>query len=106
MEERRVAFTIGVAYQTAYQSLVEIPGAVQVIVEAQPQTRFNRVHLKECGDFSLTFEIVYHMLTTNYTAFMDTQQAINLGIIRWFAQHNIEFAYPTQTVFLGKEQHG
>ena len=106
MEERRVAFTVGVAYQTAYEQLVEIPQAVQEIVEAQSQTRFNRVHLKECGDFSLTFEIVYHMLTTNYTAFMDTQQAINLGIIRWFAQHNIEFAYPTQTVFLGKEQHG
>ena len=106
MEERRVAFTIGVAYQTAYQSLVEIPEAIQEIVEAQPQTRFGRAHLKECGDFSLTFEIVYRMLTTNYTAFMDTQQAIILAIIRWFEQRNIQFAYPTQTVFLRKEQCG
>lgn len=105
MEVRRVAFTIGVAYQTAYAKLVEIPRVVQEIVEAQPQTRFGRAHLKECGDFSLTFEIVYHMLTTDYNVYMDTQQAINLAIIRRFAQHGIEFAYPTQTVFLGKEQH-
>ena len=78
MDERRVAFILSVAYETPYEKLVEIPAIIQQIIEAQPQTRFGRVHFKEYGDFSLRFEIVYHMLTDDYTVFMDTQQAINL----------------------------
>jgi small-conductance mechanosensitive channel len=31
---------------------------------------------------------------------MDIQQAINLGIMRAFAERGIEFAYPTQTLFV------
>jgi small-conductance mechanosensitive channel len=30
---------------------------------------------------------------------MDTQQKINLEIMRRFEQRNVSFAYPTQTVF-------
>jgi small-conductance mechanosensitive channel len=34
---------------------------------------------------------------------MDIQQAINLAIYRKFADEGIEFAYPTQTLFIEKE---
>ena len=30
---------------------------------------------------------------------MDTQQAINLGLFRRFAEEGIEFAYPTQVLY-------
>ena len=102
MADRRVSFTIGVTYQTPYEKLVEIPGMVQEIIEAQLQTRFGRAHFKEYGDFSLNFEILYHMLTTDYNVLMDTQQTINLEIFRRFAEEGIEFAYPTQTLFVTK----
>jgi small-conductance mechanosensitive channel len=100
MDERRVAFTLSVAYETPYEKLVEIPTIIQQIIETQPQTRFDRAHFKEYGDFSLQFEIVYHMLTDDYTAFMDTQQAINLEVFRRFAEENIQLPYPTQTVLV------
>ncbi len=102
MDERRVSFTLGVTCQTPYEKLVEIPRMVQEIIETQPQTRFGRVHFKAYGDFSLNFEIVYHMLTSDYNVFMDIQQAINLEIFRRFAEEGIEFAYPTQTVFVAQ----
>jgi small-conductance mechanosensitive channel len=31
---------------------------------------------------------------------MDVQQSINLGIFRRFQNEGIEFAYPTQTIFV------
>jgi small-conductance mechanosensitive channel len=31
---------------------------------------------------------------------MDLQQAINLALVRRFADEGIEFAYPTRTLFL------
>ena len=38
----------------------------------------------------------------DYTAYMDTQQAINFAINEKFEQEGIEFAYPTQTVYVKK----
>jgi small-conductance mechanosensitive channel len=40
---------------------------------------------------------------SDYAAYMDAQQAINLGIMRAFAAREIEFAYPTQTLFVERE---
>ena len=67
---------------------------------------FGRAHFKEYGDFSLNFEILYHMLTTDYDTFMDVQQAINLEVFRRFAEEGIEFAYPTQTLFVDSTRRG
>ncbi len=33
-------------------------------------------------------------------AYMDIQQAINLALFRRFQEEKIEFAYPTQTLFM------
>lgn len=102
MEKRRVSFTLDVACDTPYEKLVEIPGIVQEIVESQPHTSFDRAHFKEYGDFSLNFESVYYILTSDYSVFMDVQQAINLEIFKRFADEEIELPYPTQTIFVAR----
>jgi small-conductance mechanosensitive channel len=107
LQERRIAFALGVTYQTEAETLARIPGLVRGIIEAQPRTRFERAHFKSYGDFSLDFEIVYWVLDPDYTAYMDVQQAINLAIHRTFAAEGIEFAYPTQTLLVSRaEQDG
>ena len=50
--------------------------------------------------YSLNFEIVYWVLNPDYNIYMDIQQAINLQIYKHFDQEGIEFAYPTQSLFL------
>ncbi len=102
MEKRRVSFTLGVACDTPYEKLTKLPRIVQEIIKAQPQASFDRAHFKEYGDFSLNFEIVYYLLTSDYNVFMDTQQAINLEIFRRFSEEEIELPYPTQTIFVAK----
>ena len=102
MKERRVAFNIGATYETPTKKLEKIPAMVQKIIEAQKSTRFDRVHFKSFGDFSLDYEIVYFLESTDYVEYMDAQQAINLGIKRAFEKEGIEFAYPTQKVFVTK----
>jgi len=100
MRERRVSFTLGVTYQTPRQRLEEIPGLIRQAIEDQPDLRFDRAHFFKYGDFSLDFEIVYYVLSPDYNLYMDRQQAINLAIHRAFEERGIEFAYPTQTVFV------
>ncbi|MBK7641856.1 MAG: mechanosensitive ion channel family protein [Planctomycetes bacterium] len=99
MKERRVLFTLGVTYQTSAESLEQIPGIIRTIIEGQPKTRFERAHFKGFGSFSLDIETVYHVLEPDYAVMMDTQQKINLAIFAKFAELEVEFAYPTQTVF-------
>jgi small-conductance mechanosensitive channel len=103
MYERRVVFTIGVTYQTPREKLERIPGMIRQAIEAQEKTRFDRSHFKSYGDFSLNFETVYYVLVPDYNTYMDIQQAVNLNIHEQFERESIEFAYPTQTLFLEKE---
>lgn len=100
MHERRIAFSVGVTYQTPRATLVRIPQILREAVELQGETRFDRAHFKDFGDFSLNFEIVYYVLTPDYTRYMDIQQAINLTIHERFESIGAEFAYPTQQLYV------
>jgi len=103
MFERRVVFALGVTYQTPRGKLTRIPGIIREAVEEQDKVRFDRSHFKSYGAFSLDFETVYYVLAPDYNLYMDIQQAINLRIHERFEQEGIEFAYPTQTLFVQSE---
>lgn len=100
MFERRVLFTVGVTYETPREKLEQVPGLIRGLVEAQEGVRFDRCHFAKFGDFSLNFETVYYVLSPDYNRYMDVQQAINLGIFAAFERLGVEFAYPTQKLWL------
>ena len=102
MFERRVVFSIGVTYQTPAEKLEAIPGIIRDAIESQEQVRFDRAHFQKYGDFALVFEAVYYVLSSDYATYMDIQQAINMTIFRRFEDDGIEFAYPTQTLYVNK----
>ncbi|MDT8903507.1 mechanosensitive ion channel family protein [Anaeroselena agilis] len=100
MITRRVLFKFGVIYSTADEQLKEIPAIVKRIIEAAEGTTFDRAHFFSFGDFSLDFEVVYYVQGNDYNRYMDVQQTINLNLKEEFARRNIEFAFPTQTLYL------
>lgn len=100
MNERRVVFKIGVVYQTPEDKLCKIPEMLKEIIESQENARFDRAHFCSYGDFALLFEIVYYVLSSDYNLYMDIQQAINLEIFKRFQADHIEFAYPSQSIYL------
>jgi small-conductance mechanosensitive channel len=102
MNERRSTFTIGVTYDTPAEIVEKIPGFIEEVVEAQPNTRFDRSHFKDFGDSSLNVETVYYMLVPDYRSLMDTQQKVNLEVLRRFNAEGVEFAFPTQTLYVEK----
>ena len=106
MEKRRVVFSLGVTYQTSAQKLRVIPQLVKDAITAQDGAEFDRGHFASYGDFSLNFEFVYYVTGADYNIYMDIQQAINLAIFDAFERDAIEFAYPTQTLFMSKVNQG
>jgi small-conductance mechanosensitive channel len=103
MERRRVLFRFGVVYQTPVKQMKVIPQLVKDIVKSVENTLVDRVHFASFGDFSLDFEVVYYVLSGDYNLYMDIQERINFAIMEEFERRGIEFAYPTQTVFLSGE---
>ena len=100
LNERRAQFQVGVTYDTAREKLAEIPAMIRDIVESQEHVRFDRSHFKEFGDSALVYETVYNVLVPEFAVKMDVQQAINLELMKRFEEEGIEFAFPTQTVYL------
>lgn len=100
MSERRVVFGFGVVYATPPETLEAINAIVRRAVETQSNVRFDRCHFHRFGASSLDFEAVYYINSPDYNAHMDAQQAVHLSIVRAFRDQNIEFAFPTQTLYL------
>ena len=102
MRERRIQFNFGVCYETPLEKLKKIPEIVKEIITNIEKTRLDRVHFKEFGDSALIFEVVYYVLSPDYSEYMDIQQKINFALKESFEKEKIEFAYPTQTIYLAK----
>lgn len=102
MQERRVQFAFGVIYNTPLEKLRKIPEIVREVFAQMGDevVWLERVHFKEFGDFSLNFEVVYWVRQPDYLLYMDCQERINLQLMERFREEGIEFAYPTQLVYL------
>jgi small-conductance mechanosensitive channel len=96
MVERRVQFSVGVAYTTPVAQLEQIPGWIREFITREKDTRFDRSHFLKHGASALEFETVYYVLTADYNRYMDIQQSINLNIHRRFGDQGIAFAVTTQ----------
>jgi len=106
MRKRRISFSFGVTYDTPTNKLKKIPDIIRDIIDdnkLEYVDKIDRVHFTEFGDFSLNFDIVYYLKTKDYAKYMDTQQEINFAIKEAFEKECIEMAFPTQTIFLNKE---
>ena len=104
MSERRIVFKLQVVYETSPENLQSIPNIIRSVIEQQSDTRFDRAHFANFGEYSFTFEVVYYILSADYNRYMDIQQKINLLIVDAFIKKNIRFAIPAYTVNL-KHRH-
>lgn len=100
LEHRRIVFSLGVTYQTPSEILAGIPDIVQDIIDRTEQADYERGNLAAFADSSINFEFVYHVLTDDYATYMRIQETILLNIFKVFEKHRIEFAYPTQTLYM------
>ena len=106
MRKRRISFSFGVIYATPTNKLKKIPDIIRDIIDSDKLEyvdKLDRVHFTEFGDFSLNFDIIYFLKTKDYVKYKDTQQEINFAIKEAFEKEGIEMAFPTQTIFLNKE---
>jgi small-conductance mechanosensitive channel len=92
MVDRRVVLNIKLAPSTSIEQLMRVPTLLQEIVQAQNPVRFGRAHFQSIGDGFYLYEIVYDVLSPDYSLYMDIQQNVNLAILNRFQQEGIPLA--------------
>ncbi|MFZ6875988.1 mechanosensitive ion channel family protein [Undibacterium sp. Di27W] len=98
MKDRRVQLLVKVASDTPPDVLEQVPPMLRSIVEEQADVRFDRAHLKLFDRDSIEFEVIYYVLKPEYGLYMDTQQAVNLKIMRELLARDISFSDPIQKI--------
>jgi small-conductance mechanosensitive channel len=98
MTERQALFTVRVPYDTPVAIIEQVSGILRGVVDAVPMARFDRAHLARLAESWLEFEVVYFVRSPDFKAYMDTQEAVNLGTLRALAQAGVQVAFPTRVV--------
>jgi len=100
MPERRMLFTVGVAYETSPAKLEKVSSIVEQAIGSVEGTRFEYCAFRTFSDSSLNFEIVYFVPDWDLARgrFVAINDAVNRSIHAAFAREGVEFAYPTRTI--------
>jgi small-conductance mechanosensitive channel len=94
MSARRIAFKLGVAYETPPDQVARMPSLFREIVNAQRHTHFERAHFRAYGPHSLIFEVVYRIDGDDYMTYLEVQQAINIEIMKRLEKEGVAFGHP------------
>jgi MscS family membrane protein len=105
---KRVA-NIGITYDTPRE---KVERAVQILKDIlAPIKEINgdealrpRVYFTDFKDFSLNIQMIYWVKPPDYWLAQEIGERVNLEIMRAFAAEGIEFAFPTQTLYLKRVQ--
>ncbi|HMN67160.1 MAG TPA: mechanosensitive ion channel family protein [Bdellovibrionales bacterium] len=102
MWERRVKQTIGVTYATSVEKLEQIPRWIQALVESNKLLRFDSCALVNYGGSSLDFDLAYFVQSPEVNVRNTEREKLMLAVLRKFSAEGVEFAFPTQTIFVEK----
>lgn len=100
---RRTNFTIGVTYDTSTETLQEGVRIIREVMAAHPGTEQYRAYFNSYGNFSLNILAHHYCKYLDYEAYLQCIEEINFEIKKRFEAAGIEFAFPTQTLYLKTE---
>jgi MscS family membrane protein len=105
---RRI-FTIGVTYGTSPEKVKEAKAILESILKdhegLDPKGELlPRVYFSDFSASSLDFKCMYWYHPPAYWDYMDFSERVNIEILQRFNEAGIEFAFPTQTIHLAKEE--
>lgn len=101
---RRTRTTLDVAYDTPTEKLEKFIEGIRQIIIDNPITRkdYYHVYFSGYGDSSLKIMLYFFFITKDWGDELRERQNVYLEIFKLAEKLEVEFAYPTQTLFLKK----
>ncbi len=102
---RRVKITLGLTYDTTADQMEKALEVVREIVRGHPgvDQGYWLVYFTDFGASSLDIFVYYFSKSTVWAEYLEVRQDVNLKIMRKLTEMGLEFAFPSQTVYLKRE---
>ena len=102
---RRVKFDITLTYNTTSEQIKAIVSDIQNLIDEYPRTNQDgRVRFFNLGPHSKDIMVLYFIDTLDWDQYIDVKEEINYQIVDIVEKHGAEFAFPTQTVYMKREE--
>ena len=99
----RTLINIGVTYDTPAQKIQRAVEILGEIYRAHPMTQDVWISFNKFADSALNISVIHWWKGTDYKAYLSGMQELNLAIKKRFDEEKIEFAFPTQTIYVKQE---
>ncbi len=100
MKNRRQRINIWVTYDTWLKKLKLIPEIIKEVVSKQQEVEYEWCYLEKMWEFSINFLMSYNILDPDLQKSLEINEKIYLWIIEKFQKEWIEFAFPSQTIYM------
>ena len=102
---RLYRFTLGVTYDTTRPQLEKLMVDLDAMLKASPDTYEDTafVRMTGFGDSSINLMVSAYLRTADLGVFLRMQNDLNLDIMDVMKADGVEFAFPSTTVYLAKE---
>jgi len=98
----KTVINFGLTYDTPPEKVERAAAIIRQAFQG-PQTADLLVTFDKFTDSTLNIQVVYWWKGTEYKEYLGILQRANLDIMQGFAAENIEFAFPTRTIYLKQE---
>jgi MscS family membrane protein len=100
-KDRKVKLNLSLSYKTSNSKIKKAKELIKKIIEKNENAKDkSSVYLTSFNESSLNLLVIYRI--ENVKKLLQAKDEINLSIKEAFEKNKIEFAYPTQTLFLKK----
>lgn len=101
---RPYKFTLGVTYNTSRAKLEQLMADLTAMLEASPSVEKGSalVRLTSFGDSSINLLVSAYLLTNQAGTFLQMQNDLNLNVMDVMQKNNVDFAFPSTTVYLSQ----
>ena len=73
---------------------------IKDIFSKQKEVEYERCYLEKMWDFSINFLMSYNILDPDYQKSLEINEKIYLELVENFEKEWIEFAFPSQTIYV------
>lgn len=99
----KTVMTIGVTYDTSHERVKQATDILSEVFKGHKMTQDVWISFNKFGAFSLDITVIHWWNDTDYKAYLDGMQEMNLEIKRRFDEVNLNFAFPTQTLYMKQD---
>jgi MscS family membrane protein len=104
--ERRIKLRVGLTYDTPSDKIIKIVDEIKDMLKSNQnisQSSTQIVNFDRFEDSSLSIFIYTFANTSNWIKYLKIKEEVNLNIIKIVENNDAEFAFPSQTIYLQKQ---